>query len=383
MGLIRIFTGRNLTWVWCLLSATVIAIPSLFFVPDLNMDATVYFNAMNTFRKYFSFGDLYKFITATPTILREYKSYPGATFLLYIISKTGLYTLLSFITVTLSYFSVLTAVSSFFESKKTYGYIFTQLISLFTIHYLFSMSVVRFYLAVALLLIVTFVVIKKSSRKYIILFTIPALVHPGIIPPMVLVLGSMLFRKVSNKVMYFLIITIPFLFSAGSLIQKLNVNGYVGIQIGKLMRYVNKSDLVTMFTTTKTWTIEAIVVIYLLLFIFAVQINKNRINNLDIQKKRMINVAYYFSAFTIGISPFNIIFIRYMAIAIPFTLAGFSILLSNKNIKGKNVIFSTLILIVIISILSNSDISYVTFSVRPIKALGMPLFETIKLITKY
>ncbi|KGB13966.1 hypothetical protein KY41_10185 [Latilactobacillus sakei] len=384
LGLIvsGITTSKN-TWLRCLLMALVIAIPSLFFVPDLNMDATVYYNAMNTFRRYSNLKDLFGFIASTPTILSEYKSYPGMTILLYLIGKTGYYTILSFLTLTLSYFAALLSVRLFYNNKRTYGYLIMLVVALLSVHYLFSMSVIRFYLAVSVLIIVVLYETKSNNKLYKILYIIPILIHPGIVPPVALILVSSLFKRVSNKIMYLLIVAIPVIFSMGSLIQKLNINGYIGTQIEKLLRYVNKSDLVTMFTTTKTWIIEIMVIIYLVIFVIFIYLNKDKINLLKVQHRRLVISTYYFTAFTIGIAPFNIIFIRYMAIAIPLTLACLSVIVGNEGYRAKWITFFALILVILAGIFSNTDILNVTFNIPPIKALCLPLFETFKLITKY
>ncbi|TWW13654.1 hypothetical protein LABALGNA3A7_05770 [Dellaglioa algida] len=378
-----IMLSRKVKWQWMLLTSLLLALPTLLFMPDSNMDANSYFLAMDFFKGYPDFDSLFRFISSTTTDLGEYKSYPGTLGLMYVVSKTNLYTILSFISVTLAYFSSMLAVSIFYLNKRSYGYFFIQIVSLFCIHYLFSMSVIRYYLAASLLLMLAFGETKVKNKSYKLLYLIPISIHPGIIPPVVIIFFGQFIKRISNKLMMTLLVTIPVLFSLGTVIQKVSGGNYIGIQMNKLLRYVDNGELVTKFITTKTILIEAIVILYLIIFIIIVNINKSKLEHLDNNYRNINSIAYYFAAFTIGLAPFNIIFIRYMTIVIPLTLASFSIILSQKNIRFRNIIFFNLLLLIVFGVLSNLDIQSISFIRTPLKTMTTPLLETLKFITRY
>lgn len=380
---IMIFVDKKTNWQWIVLISVIVALPALLFIPDLNMDANSYFSAMDVFKKFTNIKELLSYITSTTTILGEYKSYPVSLFLLYSIAKIDLYSLLPFITVMLSYIAAMLSVSLFFKNKKIYGYIFIQVASLFCIHYLFSMSVVRYYLAVSILLIIVFILIKSDIKLFAFALLIPILIHPGIILPIIIIFFGYCIKRISNKIIISLIISVPVLFGLATALQKMFSNNYIGIQLNKLLRYIGNGEQVTRFITKGTVLIEFSVVLYLLIFILIVNYYRKYLDMVDIRTSRIVIIAYYFAAFTISIAPFNIIFIRYMVIAMILTFSAYSVMINLGDDKINIFIYIDLLLILLVGVVSNLDILKVVFSVNPFKILTMPIWEIIKAIIRY
>lgn len=371
---------------------SVVAVPALFFLPAINYDATRIFSEMSTYLSYQDFSSIIKhyFITGS-----DYRTYPVFIWLMFLVSKTGLFTLLSFISVLFTYF--LFCLPLFREWKKeniSYPFFILGFIgTFFWISYVSTISGMRFYLGLSVFFISIYIDLindskPRSHRKNILilmLYFIALLIHPGTIFFLLVRLIVFLANKIPNYMTVSLIIIFVFILqfiSRGSISGSSN---YLIVLFNRLITYnqnSNFSDLRTLALTVKN--ISGILVNVYMLLVSGYALYKKRHND---GTKKLDLFVFSLSAMTLSFSTSYNLISRFSLISVPLLIIYYNNR-SNKIASNSNLLVQYIgVILICFSLLTginyNRNIIYLDFNITEQNVFLKPIFLNFKYIMQY
>lgn len=371
------FISKRYYIVYCLLFSALIAAPALFFYPDNTMDAYRYFSAMNFFKNYQSFSELWRSL-GDLNGLGQYKNYPLTVLIMQGIARTRHYTLISFVTVFLGYTCVFLPIISLYhnflqkQSEKVFA-IFVFLALLFTNHYLFYMSVFRYYLAGSIFIFILVYARRNKLLNYF--YLIPLAIHPGTIFFVVARLAGVFIKKITGFRIILVEICIAVFFVVLNMAKSMNL-AYLTYFFEKFNTYTSDHPLLEV--TTKSMMMEFIYLVSILIFIF-IYLRLSII--LTSQEKRMdiISVTTLILAIAvINLVPFNDMFLRYAGIIIVLTLFFYVKNFESLNTLERSIIIITIIVLILSGIWMNQDLRKVIFIPTPKYIYFTPVINWFK-----
>ena len=384
------FISKKYNLLYTLLFVIVLAIPALFFIPDVTMDASRYFYAMKIFNPYNTFKNLWLFISGNFGTYVQYKAYPLSIWIMYVISKTSRYTLLSFITVLIGYFCTLRPfVDHFWRENKNeenrnrdrWFTIFAFLVVFFLNHYLFYMSVFRYYLGVSLFILVLYYDDIAKKKIYLLWYIPIILIHPGILFFVVCRFLVPLFKKISLVKIMLIIFSGSILLTIGNYIDKLNVS-YLSYIYTKFKSYATQGGVLETVTTNSK-IIEIIQVVSILVYLFIFLLEYLHFNNKKPFQKPLYVTTLLLAIFVLAFIPYNDMFIRYGGVIVILMLIFYVREFSRFNNIEKIVVITNLCALMILGGWINKDIIGVNFGASPLSYLFISVFEIIQRIPIY
>jgi hypothetical protein len=389
LGTALIILDRKRSIFYLFILALVIAYPALFFLPDLNYDATRIFTEMGNYNDSSSFVELYKNYIDVGS---DYRTYPVFVFFMFVISKTGLFNLLPFLSAFFTYFLFLFPIVS--EWKKGERRSSTVIVSLFGVFawlsYVLTISGMRYYLAIAIYFFSMYIDIVRSDNKKNeklikklipwILYLLAVLIHPSMIVFLCITIASKLTKKHAS--VSAIVVAI-----AGFIVMNLQTfvgngtNGYFTTLINRFTIYSENANFSSMRT------IAIILREYVALFMILASIIfiiKKLFSHTPSANMEFTLFTFYSMVFTLSMFTKYNIYDRFIFFVIPLAILYYLLNISKDVSIITNIIFFVLIFsVILVGLNYNQNVSYLNFSVTKLNIYFSPIFSLIEKIPLY
>ena len=296
-----------------------ISLITLRYVPYPTDDGAYHYKAAYLFQAYDNVFEWF-FYTMARDIPTEYEyyNYPLFGLLLYIFSKTGTYSLVSFIVIFIVYYLYSSIILDIYRkcniSKVLFIISFLAILVFVNIRY--TTSGMRYSLAVALTIYLFYREIKNGFKfnRSVILYFIPILIHSSIIVFVALRVIFPLIKKVRLYKKLIVLLTVPIL--AGIILpifKALNIE-YLSFLIDKFNGYQDTENYIKLFNISDFIFVYMGVFVAILYIIFY-DVRLKFQNNKNIQNFHTL--ALYICLLTLSMIPFLTILDRFIWFVYP------------------------------------------------------------------
>lgn len=362
------FVSEKKFKIYAVLFCAVLSIHALFFYPTSNLDAYRYFANMDWMRGFSS--------------LSEYVSGPGFNFgrdlfsniLLFLISRTGMYTILTFISYFISILCITLPITKIYwkniNNKSSQMFtIFCFIVLLCIGNHTFYLSAVRFFIASAIFVLLVFYDQGKDLSRYHILFLIPLFFHQGSIFLIGLYFLPKLFKYI-NPLKLAVTAVIVFIFSR-FLMSDSNLN----FLISKAYTYFSPTGALG-YVRTKTVALEVSFIVTFLIFI----VISRKLVVRETNQSNLPSRITFLTTGTLFLIPFNDMFNRYSCIVVVLVIFCYALYFGNLNRNEKIIVFINFILLIVVGIYINTDFFYIVHDPNLFEIYTTNFFESVKLI---
>lgn len=350
---------RNLYYIIFILGISII---SLRYIPFPTDDGAYHYGAAYHFSTYTNvftwFMDL---MNGELNSIYDYQNFPVYAFLLYIFSGTQTYSLISFVACFVTFYLygkiILELDNKYIFSR---GIFFIGFMGILLLNnYRATTSGMRYCLAISIMTYLLYVESKNNYKygKYLVLYLIPALIHPSIIIYIFLRMLVFALRKITIFKSLITITLYPFLlYVIPSVLGNIGGN-YAEMIVNKLSVYRDNDSYAELFQTILTTRIYIGVLVsltYILLFFILIRKKDDRFYEFHV-------LTFYMSLLSIGMAMYRNIIDRHLFLVLPMILISMLMfLISDVEYTKKSGVYPILITIfigfVIMGIVFNKNI---------------------------
>lgn len=362
-----------------------IALPALFFIPDVSYDASRIFREMLSYKSFTSFRSLITLYFQTGS---DYRTYPIFVYTMYAVSRTGFFTLLPFISVFGTYFLTTLPVIDMWRRERikwpTLAIGIGAIVS--WISYVLTISGMRFYLAAALVCTVLYFDLFNGSNTsgakialLVSLYIVAALIHPGVLLIILARVITALAYRIPLPLLGLLGIVAIGALQYVLLSKSGGGGGYVATLINRLVVYGQNGN----FSDVRTLAIKLkeILTIFVAFILLALSI-RSYITN----EKEKFNKANVFiitlCLLTIGLMNSANLIDRISFVIVPI----FVVFCARLYIKNQLVYFLFIpvaIILIVAGLNYNQNVSYLVFVDKPLNVLFHPIWDSVRNIIGY
>lgn len=369
-----IFISKKYDKIYLIFFLLSICLISLYYIPTPIQDAYRHFHSANQFSGYVSISAFINFLKHSTV---EYTSYPLYGVIIYIIGKTQIFTLLSFLSIFLTYFLVLYVFLNLKVTSLALKFL-SVLAILCSVNYLFTISGLRYPLSVSLTIFIMYLEAKYERKTMIVLYLVPVLIHSAMGIYLVIRILWFLWKNFSYKKMWLFTIGFPVAINLADIGNRYFSNAYVKSILRKIAIYKDNDSYSTLITNTMYLRMYALVVLAGIFIIIFMQCSKKEI----LYKKNIfIYMTIYTSLLQVG-SIFMINFIdRNATILTLMLILSIGILVKESCLSELNA-NCLLIIIIGIGILYNKNIFAANFYITWSDYLSHNIIDLLKEIPK-
>lgn len=371
LSVVGVVIDKKLSKLYLILVCLSISIISLRYIPHPLDDGAFHFRAVSVLANYNNVVQLFKDFASGLQIGRyDYGSVPVFTLLMYLVRNTYHYSLLSFISAFVTYFSFGYVVIDIFNSYRKcskLSYIIVFLTVLILNNYRYTTSGMRFCMAVSLIMLLLYIDSKNeyTDFKTIFLYLIPLGIHSAIIYFIALRLAFPILKKVTILKSIVMMLSFPILFGVFPLIARWTGLAYFESFVRKIEIYSDNTSYADLFNTTLT---VRLYVGLLLMFLFLVMyLILGKIVRFEKDWRiTFVKMTYYITLLSVGSVPFRNIYDRNLFLLLPMIVISAYVLFTYRNRltipSNRNFIylgtFSTVSISLFIGILYNRNFPF-------------------------
>ena len=320
LSVVGVVIDKKLSKLYLILVCLSISIISLRYIPHPLDDGAFHFRAVSVLANYNNVVQLFKDFASGLQIGRyDYGSVPVFTLLMYLVRNTYHYSLLSFISAFVTYFSFGYVVIDIFNSYRKcskLSYIIVFLTVLILNNYRYTTSGMRFCMAVSLIMLLLYIDSKNeyTDFKTIFLYLIP--------------LGIL--KKVTILKSIVMMLSFPILFGVFPLIARWTGLAYFESFVRKIEIYSDNTSYADLFNTTLT---VRLYVGLLLMFLFLVMyLILGKIVRFEKDWRiTFVKMTYYITLLSVGSVPFRNIYDRNLFLLLPMIVISAYVLFTYRN----------------------------------------------------
>lgn len=347
LSVIGLVNDKRRSKIYLLLISLAISIVALRYIPHPMDDGAFHFRAISVLTRYESIFDMFKAFSNGWTVGNyDYGSIPVFTSLMYLVRNTHHYSLLSFISAFITYFSFGYVVVDLFKDlgKATKLSYTTVLIAVLCLNnYRYTTSGMRFCMAVALMMLLLYLESKKTytSLKTIIWYLLPLGIHSAIIYFVGLRFVYPLIKKVTLTKSLFVLFGFPILFNLVPWLANMFGWPYLQSFVRKINVYSDNSSYSQFFNTTLTMRLYVGIVL-MILFVLLYFGVASSLKTIDDWRVSFTTMTYYTTLLSMGSIPFRNIYDRNLFLLLPMIVVSAYILFTYRNrlkiITNRNII---------------------------------------------
>lgn len=358
LSVIGLVNDKKRSKIYLLLISFAISIIALRYIPHPTDDGAFHFRATTALIRYDSIFEMFKaFSNGWRVGNYDYGSIPIFTSLMYFVRNTHHYSLLSFISAFITYFSFGYVVVDLFKdlgkfSKLSYATVFIAVLCLN--NYRYTTSGMRFCMAVALMMLLLYLESKKgyTSLKTTIWYLLPLGIHSAVIYFIGLRFLFPLIRKVTLAKSLFVLLGFPVLFNLVPWLANLIGWTYLQFFIRKIEVYSDNSSYSQFFNTTLTMRLYVgivLMVLFVLLYLGIV----NSLKITDDWRFSFVTMTYYVTLLSMSSIPFRNIYDRNLFLLLPMIVVSTYILFTYRRqlkiLTNRNIVYGLTIGILCLS----------------------------------
>lgn len=347
-----------------------LSLVTLRYIPNVTDDAAYHYKAAYIFQVYDNVLEWFSYMMTgdIPTDY-GYSNYPLFGLLLYMFSKTGTYSLVSFVVIFIVYYLYSSIILDIYKKNKISKLLF--LASFITILVLvnirYTTSGMRYSLAVALTMFLFYKDIENEFKfnKSIIFYIVPILIHSSITVFALVRIFFPLLRDANLYKKLIAVFTVPILSVVLPLLKRIDI-GYLSFLIDKFSEYQITSNYIELFRIsdlTYVYIGVFISILYIILYHLKLKFQDRIVRN-------FYTLVLYICLLTLSMIPFLTILDRFVWFVYPsivissvLLIANDSNILKDKYKRNNNIPFYFLILLCLVSgiIWNKKVIDFLTF----------------------
>lgn len=295
-----------------------ISLIALRYIPYFTDDGAYHFKAAYLYQFYDNIFDWFKNLMSKniPTEYGYY-NYPLFALLLYIFSKTGTYSLISFTVIMIVYFlytKIIYDISRKYNISK-FLFLLALLTMIAIVNVRYTTSGMRYSLAVSILVFLFFKEINNGfkANKTIYFYLIPVLIHSSTV---IFVLMRLMFPWLKDMKIYkkiTVLFSLPLLIQLSPVLQHLNIN-YLSFLLEKFDVYQNTATFISLFRTSDLYNVYiGVFICFIYIFFYH--------TNFRFQTNPKVNLFFsfvlYICLLTLSVLPFLTILDRFVWFVYP------------------------------------------------------------------
>ncbi len=328
--MVGIVNDRRFSVTYLVIACLLISIIALRYIPHPLDDGAFHFRATQVLTNFDSIISMFQAFESGFRVGRyDYGSVPVFTSLMYLVRNTHHYSLFSFISAFVIYFSF-GYVVDLFKSLKNYSnltYILILITVLLLNNYRYTTSGMRFCMAISLIMLIMYLESKYNYTKYwgMIWYLAPISIHSADVYFAALRFIFFYLKKIMVGKSLLVLLGFP-------IIIKLTIKFSEWTGISFLQSFIRKIDIYSdnasyseLFNTTLTMRLY-IGVVLMVLFLIQYFILSRTIKGIDDWKLSFVKMTYYVTLLSMGSVPFRNIYKKESFLLLPMIVISSFIL---------------------------------------------------------
>ncbi|KXT80636.1 polymerase [Streptococcus oralis] len=377
LSILGVVSDRKYSTIYLILACLSISIVALRYIPHPLDDGAYHFRATTVLTNFDNIVYMFQAFASGFRVGRyDYGSVPVYTSLMYLVRNTHHYSLLSFISAFVTYFSFGYVVVDLFKSYKissklTYALVLITVLLLN--NYRYTTSGMRFCMAISLVMLIMYLESKNNYTRpwMMIWYSIPLCIHSAVIYFVALRLVFFYFKKVTVSKSVLVLLGFPILLE---LVPKLSVwtgIGFLQTFVRKIEIYSDNATYAELFNKTLTLRLY-IGVVLMILFLIQYFIQGRTLKTIDDWRLSFVKMTYYITLLTLGSVPFRNIYDRNLFLLLPMLVIASFILYTYRMqlqiVSNRSTVYVLTVSLVAISFVTgffynkNFPFNYIDFS---------------------
>ena len=317
-----------------------ISLIALRYIPYFTDDGAYHFKAAYLYQFYDNIFDWFKNLMSKniPTEYGYY-NYPLFALLLYIFSKTGTYSLISFTVIMIVYFlytKIIYDISRKYNISK-FLFLLALLTMIAIVNVRYTTSGMRYSLAVSILVFLFYKEINNGFKvnKTIYFYLVPVLIHSSTV---IFVLMRLMFPWLKDMKIYkklTVLFSLPLLIQLSPVLQRLNIN-YLSFLLEKFDVYQNTATFISLFRTSDLYNVYiGVFICFLYIFFYHTNFRFQTNHKVDL----FSSFVLYICLLTLSVLPFLTILDRFVWFIYPLVTISMVLHLANDKSKAEKIRF--------------------------------------------
>ena len=347
LSIVGIVNDRRFSVTDLVLACLSISIIALRYIPHPLDDGAFHFRATQVLTNFDNIISMFQAFASGFRVGRyDYGSVPVFTSLMYFVRNTHHYSLLSFISAFVTYFSFgYVVVVDLFKSYKNYfklAYILILITVLLLNNYRYTTSGMRFCMTISLIMLIMYLESKFNYAKYwmMLWYLVPISIHSAVVYFVALRFIFFYLKKITVGKSLLVLLGFPIIIKLTPIFSEWTGISFFQSIIRKIDIYSDNTSYVNLFNTTLTMRLYIGVV---LMFLFLIQyfVLSRTIKGIDDWKLSFVKMTYYLTLLSMGSVPFRNMYDRNLFLLLPMIVISSFILftyraqlkiLSNRNL---------------------------------------------------
>ena len=306
------------------------------YIPHPLDDGAFHFRATQVLTNFDSIISMFQAFASGFKVGRyDYGSIPVYTSLMYLVRNTHHYSLLSFFSAFVTYFSFGYVVVDLFKSYKTYSKATNALILITVLllnNYRYTTSGMRFCMAISLVMLILYLESKYNYTKYWMMFwyIVPICIHSAVIYFVALRFIFFYLKKITVSKSLFVLLGFPIIIKLSPIFSEWTGVSFFQSFIRKIDIYSDNASYSELFNTTLTMRLYIGVVI-MILFLIQYLILSRTIKEINDWKISFVKMTYYLTLLSMGSIPFRNIYDRNLFLLLPMIVISSFILFTYRE----------------------------------------------------
>lgn len=377
LSIFGIVSDRKHSTIYLILACLSISIVALRYIPHPLDDGAYHFRATTVLTNFDNIVYMFQVFASGFRVGRyDYGSVPVYTSLMYFVRNTHHYSLLSFISAFVTYFSFSYVVVDLFKSYKISSKL-THALVLITVlllnNYRYTTSGMRFCMAISLVMLIMYLESKNGYSKFwtMLWYIIPFAIHSSVIYFIGLRFIFFYLKKVTVGKSLLVLLGFPILLK---LMPKISVWSGIGLLqtfVRKIEIYSDNASYAELFNKTLTLRLY-IGVVLMMLFLIQYFIQGRTLKTIDDWRLSFVKMTYYITLLTLGSVPFRNMYDRNLFLLLPMLVVASFILYTYRMqlqiVSNRSLVYGLTVSLVAISFVTgffynkNFPFNYIDFS---------------------
>ena len=377
LSVFGVVSDRKHSTIFLILVCVSISIVALRYIPHPLDDGAYRFRATTELTRFDNIIYMFRAFASGFRVGRyDYGSVPVYTSLMYLVRNTHHYSLLSFISAFVTYFSFGYVVVDLFKSYKSHSKLTYALILITVLllnNFRYTTSGMRFCMAISLVMLILYLESKNNYSKFqtMLWYIIPLCIHSAIIYFIGLRFIFFYLKKVTVGKSLLVLLGFPILLKLIPSFSMWTGIGFLQTFVRKIEIYSDNASYAELFNKTLTLRLYFGVVL-MMLFLMQYFIQGRTLKTIDDWRLSFVKMTYYITLLTLGSVPFRNIYDRNLFLLLPMLVISSFILYTYKMqlkiVSNRSMVYGLTVGLVMISFVTgffynkNFPFNYIDFS---------------------
>lgn len=335
LSMVGIVNDRRFSVTYLVLACLSISIIALRYIPHPLDDGAFHFRATQVLTNFDNIISMFQAFASGFRVGRyDYGSVPVFTSLMYFVRNTHHYSLLSFISAFVTYFSFGYVVVDLFKSYKNYSKL-TYILILITVcllnNYRYTTSGMRFCMAISLIMLIMYLESKYNYTKnwMMLWYIVPISIHSAVVYFAALRFIFFYLKKITLGKSLLVLLGFPIIIKLTPIFAEWTGISFFQSFIRKIDIYSDNASYAELFNTTLTVRLY-IGVVLMILFLIQYFVLSRTIKEIDDWKISFVKMTYYLTLLSMGSVPFRNIYDRNLFLLLPMIVISSFILFTYR-----------------------------------------------------